>query len=192
MSLKRREWVLGAGVAAAATAAGAGWALWRRRTSAPPGVEGELWSSAFDTPDGKRLALADHRGHLLVLNQALMADPPASLGYALAHHPALCALVAWTGLLFEFAFPLVLFSERARRALVPLAAVFHVANSLLFRIFFQNVWLLLLFVRWDALARRLRALRPAGEGRAARQTATSASSMASSSDASSFIAGAKP
>lgn len=95
------------------------------------------------------------RGHLLVLNQALTANPAASLGYALARHPALCALVAWTGLLFEFAFPLVLFSDRARRVLVPLALVFHVANSLLFRIFFQNVWLLLLFVPWArVLARR--------------------------------------
>lgn len=91
------------------------------------------------------------RGHLLVLNQALVADPVASWGYALARRPALCAAVAWIGILFEFAFPLVLFSERARRVLVPLAAVFHVANSLLFRIFFQNVWLLLLFVHWDGL-----------------------------------------
>ena len=37
--------------------------------------------------------------------------------------------------------------------LLPAAAVFHVANSVLFRIFFQNVPLLLLFVDWDALAR---------------------------------------
>lgn len=89
------------------------------------------------------------RGHLLVLNQALSADPVASWGYALARHPALCALVAWVGIAGEFAFPLVLVSERARRLLLPLAALFHVANSLLFRIFFQNVWLLLLFVDWD-------------------------------------------
>jgi hypothetical protein len=94
------------------------------------------------------------RGHLLVLNQALTADPAASLGYALARHPLLCALVAWTGLLFEFAFPLVLFSLRARRVLVPLALVFHAANSLLFRIFFQNVWLLLLFVPWARVLER--------------------------------------
>ena len=30
------------------------------------------------------------RGHLLVLNQALTADPASSWGYALARHPALC------------------------------------------------------------------------------------------------------
>lgn len=94
------------------------------------------------------------RGHLLVLNQALTAAPEASWGYALARHPALCALVAWTGLAFEFAFPLVLFSDRARRVLVPLALAFHAANSLLFRIFFQDAPLLLMFVRWDGLRRR--------------------------------------
>lgn len=99
------------------------------------------------------------RGHLLVLNQALTADPEASWGYALARHPLLCALVAWTGLLFELAFPLVLVSERARRVLLPLAAVFHLANSLLFRIFFQNAALLLMFVGWDALWRRARRAR---------------------------------
>jgi hypothetical protein len=108
------------------------------------------------------------RGHLLVLNQALTADPAASLGYALARHPALCALVAWTGLLFEFAFPLVLLWERSRRVLVPLAAVFHLANSLLFRIFFQNVWLLLLFVPWaPLLQRRTRESAPAEATQAA-------------------------
>jgi hypothetical protein len=73
-------------------------------------------------------------------------------------------VVAWTGLLFEFAFPLVLFSERARRVLVPLALVFHVANSLLFRIFFQDVWLLLLFVPWARLLERRPAARAAALG----------------------------
>jgi thiol-disulfide isomerase/thioredoxin len=76
MSLKRREWVLGAGVAAAVAAAGAGWALWRQHAGAPPSVEGELWSSTFDTPDGRRLALADHRGRPLVLNFWATWCPP--------------------------------------------------------------------------------------------------------------------
>lgn len=96
------------------------------------------------------------RGHLLVLNQALTANPEASWGYALARHPALCAAVAWTGLVFELVFPLVLFSDRARRVLVPLALAFHAANSVLFRIFFQNAPLLLMFVGWDGLVRRVR------------------------------------
>jgi vitamin K-dependent gamma-carboxylase-like protein len=97
------------------------------------------------------------RGHLLVLNQALTADPVSSWGYALARHPTLCALLAWTGLAFELAFPLVLFSVNARRVLLPLAVVFHGANSVLFRIFFQNVPLLLLFVPWDRVRQRVRA-----------------------------------
>lgn len=95
------------------------------------------------------------RGHLLVLNQALSADPAASWGYALARRPLLCAAVAWAGIAFEFAFPVVLFSDRARRLLVPLALGFHVANSVLFRIFFQDVPLLLMFVPWDSLRRAL-------------------------------------
>jgi len=108
------------------------------------------------------------RGHLLVLNQALVADPAASWGYALARHPALCALMAWTGLAFELAFPLVLFSSRARCVLVPLALVFHAANSVLFRIFFQNVPLLLLFVPWRRVldfSASMRPLRRRGGGR---------------------------
>ena len=72
----------------------------------------------------------------------------------MAQWPWACALLGGGGLAFELAFPLVLFSRIARRILLPLAAVFHVANSLLFRIFFQNVPLLLLFVDWDGLRRR--------------------------------------
>jgi hypothetical protein len=97
------------------------------------------------------------RGHLLVLNQALVLPPSSSLGYAVAASPLACAALGWGGLAFELAFPLVLVSAFARGVLVPAAAVFHAANSILFRIFFQNVPLLLLFVDWDALRRRARA-----------------------------------
>lgn len=89
------------------------------------------------------------RGHLLVLNQALVQPPGASWGYALAREPLLCAIVAWAGLALEFAFPMVLFWKRARWLLLPAAFLFHAANSVLFRIFFQNVPLLLLFVDWN-------------------------------------------
>lgn len=110
------------------------------------------WSKLFTT--GWSWASAENvRGHLLALNQALVADPGASWGYAVARHPLACSTLAWAGLALEFAFPLVLFSRTARRVLLPAAAVFHAANSVLFRIFFQNVPLLLLFVDWDALAR---------------------------------------
>jgi hypothetical protein len=89
------------------------------------------------------------RGHLLVLNQALVEPPQASWGYALAREPFLCVALASAGLALEFAFPLVLFYKAARRVLLPAAFLFHVANSVLFRIFFQNVPLLLLFVDWS-------------------------------------------
>jgi len=113
------------------------------------------WSKLFVT--GWSWASAENvRGHLLALNQALVRPPSASWGYALARHPMACAAVAWAGLVLEFAFPLVLFSAIARRVLLPAAALFHLANSILFRIFFQNAPLLLLFVDWDGLARRVR------------------------------------
>lgn len=97
------------------------------------------------------LEAANIRGHLLVLNQALSEPPEASWGYLLARHPALCATLAWAGVALELAFPLVLVSSLARRILLPAAFAFHVANSALFRIFFQNTPLLLLFVDWDRL-----------------------------------------
>lgn len=69
MTVARRHWLLGGAVAAAAVAAGAGWSLWRQRgTAAGAGAQADLWSSSFDTPAGTRLAMADLRGHKLVLN----------------------------------------------------------------------------------------------------------------------------
>jgi len=114
------------------------------------------WSKLFVT--GWSWGSAENvRGHLLALNQALSADAGSSLGYAVARHPVACSALAWAGLLLEFAFPLVLWSRTARRVLLPAAALFHLANSVLFRIFFQNVPLLLLFVDWEALFRGVRA-----------------------------------
>lgn len=116
------------------------------------------WSKLFTT--GWSWASAENvRGHLLALNQALVAPPSSSWGYAVAAHPLACSALAWAGLALEFAFPLVLFSSTARWVLLPAAALFHAANSVLFRIFFQNAPLLLLFVDWDAAGRRLRGVR---------------------------------
>ena len=67
MNNDRRRWALGAFVATAAAGAGAGWALWRQRGAAPA-AQDALWSSTFDTPAGTRLAMADLRGHKLVVN----------------------------------------------------------------------------------------------------------------------------
>lgn len=91
------------------------------------------------------------RGYLLALNQATGNTGPASWGYAVAGLPAACWALAWGGLAFELAFPLVLVSTTARWVLLPLAVVFHVANAALFRILFHDLGLLLLFVDWDAL-----------------------------------------
>jgi hypothetical protein len=88
------------------------------------------------------------RRYLLLLNQGLSGHPASSAGYALADVPWACALLGWGGLVFELVFPLVLFSRTARLVLLPLAVLFHVANGVLFRIFFQDVFLLLLFVDW--------------------------------------------
>jgi hypothetical protein len=106
----------------------------------------KLFSSGFSW-----VTAGNIRGHLLVLNQALVQPPQASWGYALAREPLLCAAVAWLGLALEFAFPLVLFWKASRWVLLPVAFLFHVANSVLFRIFFQNVPLLLLFVDWSRI-----------------------------------------
>jgi hypothetical protein len=106
-------------------------------------ASGLLWPTA-----------ANIRGYLLVLNQGLTTDPASTLGYALAEHPAACALLGWAALAFELLFPLLLVSRGARLVLLPLAVVFHVGNAVLFRIFFQNVFLLLVFVDWGAWRRR--------------------------------------
>jgi hypothetical protein len=149
---------------------GDAWALWPRPPKTPPPSADYRWplrlvqvlfcqvylfagwSKLFVT--GWSWDSAENvRGHLLALNQALVSPPAASWGYVLARHPAACAALAWAGLVLEFAFPLVLFSATARWVLLPAAAAFHLANSVLFRIFFQNAPLLLLFVDWDHLAR---------------------------------------
>lgn len=75
MTLDRRGWSLAAGVAAAAAAAGFGWSLWGDRPR-PTGQEGDIWQASFDTPQGTRLALADLRGHSLVLNFWATWCPP--------------------------------------------------------------------------------------------------------------------
>jgi thiol-disulfide isomerase/thioredoxin len=71
----RRKGVLGAGVAAAAAAAGVGWALWRRRATEPE-TGMTLWAMNFDTPAGTRLQMENLRGHWLVVNFWATWCPP--------------------------------------------------------------------------------------------------------------------
>lgn len=105
------------------------------------------------------VSVENMRGYLLLLNQGLVTPPEASLGYLLARYPWACGALAWAGLAFELSFPLVLFFSKARWVLLPLAVVFHTGNSLLFRIAFQNLPLLLLFVDWDSIVPRPRGSR---------------------------------
>ena len=72
--MKRRTALMG-GVAAAATIAGAGVALWRARSRAP-GADAALWAMRFDNPAGGQLALSAFRGRPLLLNFWATWCPP--------------------------------------------------------------------------------------------------------------------
>ncbi|WP_119152950.1 TlpA disulfide reductase family protein [Caldimonas tepidiphila] len=72
--MKRRAW-LAAGVAAAAGAAGAGFAWWQRRPSAGA-VPADFWAQRFETPQGDPLAMETLRGRPLVINFWATWCPP--------------------------------------------------------------------------------------------------------------------
>jgi thiol-disulfide isomerase/thioredoxin len=76
MKVQRRH-VLGAGVAVAAAGAGAWWA--DRRFRPQPlldGAEATFWSSSFDSPEGRPLAMAPMRGRPLLVNFWATWCPP--------------------------------------------------------------------------------------------------------------------
>lgn len=76
VTARRRSLLLG-GVAAAAGAAGAGFAWWKFQPHAvEPGAEALLWSQRFDAPQGEPVALERFRGRPLVLNFWATWCPP--------------------------------------------------------------------------------------------------------------------
>ncbi len=110
---------------------------------------------------GLRWLEAENIRHYLILMNQYLGFPRTSLAFTVAGYGWMCALIAWTGMIFDLAFPIVLFSRRARYVMVPLALFFHVANAILFRVVFQNTVLLLLFVNWEWVVSRVRQMRPA-------------------------------
>lgn len=102
---------------------------------------------------------ADNVRAWIMVNEPLTRAP---LGSAVAGSDALCWAVALGTLALEASFPLAVFSPRAARILVPLAAAFHIGTALVLGYFFPSLPLLLLFVEWDVI----RAARPAARAAA--------------------------
>jgi thiol-disulfide isomerase/thioredoxin len=73
--MKRRTALLSS-VAAIATVAGIGAALWRTRQSAASTVGTDIWSMRFDAPQGGPLELAASRGNPMLLNFWATWCPP--------------------------------------------------------------------------------------------------------------------
>lgn len=75
-SSSRRLWLTGS-IAAAAAVAGAGLAWWRSQPKAVElGVEQQLWSQSFETPDGKPLPMSAFKGRPLLVNFWATWCPP--------------------------------------------------------------------------------------------------------------------
>lgn len=99
-------------------------------------TSGLAWASAVNM-----------RRWLLILAQ-IYGAAPSSVAYRVADSAWMTSVIGWMALAFELSFPAVLFSSTARRTLVPLAALFHLANIALYHIVFQDLAILLLFVDW--------------------------------------------
>ena len=101
---------------------------------------------------------ADNVRAWVMVNEPLTRAP---WGPAVAGSDALCWAVALGTLVLEASFPLAVFSRRAARVLVPLAAAFHVGTALVLGYFFPSLPLLLLFVEWDVIPAARPAMRAA-------------------------------
>ena len=99
---------------------------------------------------------ANIRGWLLLSNLDDQLAPFTTAGLWIADRPLLCLAMGITALVFDLVFVAAVFSRRARRVLVPAAFVFHGVIVFTQNYAFLSAPLLLVFVDWAALARRLR------------------------------------
>lgn len=74
--------------------------------------------------------------------------------------PWLCALGGGAGLFMDFAFVAAVFSRRAARLVIPAIFVLHLLIFQVMGVFFPATPLLLLFLDWEALDKKLLARRP--------------------------------
>lgn len=80
----------------------------------------------------------------------------SSLGLWLAARPALCTLIGVGTIIFEAGFIAAVFSKRARRVIIPLAFAFHTVVLFSMNIVWLTAPMLLIFIDWEAVGRKLR------------------------------------
>jgi hypothetical protein len=115
----------------------------------------KIFTSGFGWIDAENI-----RRYLLLLTQFLGFDRH-NVAYAFVEHPILCAMIAWAAVVYDLAFPIVIFKPATRWFMLPLAIIFHIGNAALFHVVFQEATLLLLFVNWQPLADRIHVWRSA-------------------------------
>jgi len=100
---------------------------------------------------------ADHmRMWLLWFNQDSQSVVFGTLGPWMAQYAWLCALVGAGTVAMEWLMPLALVWRPSRLVLVPVALAFHVGVLLAMNIHVPEAWLILVFLDWAAISRRLR------------------------------------
>lgn len=87
-------------------------------------------------------------------------DVLGSLTVWVADLPLLCVAIGIGTMVFEWTFPIALFSPRLATPFVVTAAAFHIGILCLMGIFVAEAWYLLAFVDWTGLAGRLRGPSP--------------------------------
>lgn len=101
-------------------------------------VVGWKWASASNI-----------RNWMLYCNEEDQIRVFHTLGFWIAERPWVCGAIGIGTLVFELGLITALFSKVARRVLVPLVALFHLAILLSMNLVFLNVPQLLVFVDWD-------------------------------------------